>query len=796
MTLGAAMKNTEESLAGNGVIKGEPGEKGEPGFSPIVTITDIEGGHNVAIEDVNGVKNFEVLDGKDAEQKIYTTIGDLGLTAPVKVGDIFNAMDDKTIAMIACEGTRYHITDIPGYYGILTIKRAKVGRFSIEFQSSSGVSATDVKRWIGTLKGTDGTELTWKLISTQTTYVALSDMELTAEATVQDVIDALPIGCTALLKTDEFTNWSTLFNDIQYGYLKIEKTVNGLSNIELQEVVTPNRKYFGTQSSGKFAGWVSTTGTKGLVSNAQNFKIDLTKNNAAWYGFFKLEYLYGTELCQVDVGITNAIDYKVTKGTNYIDKITYTVNGTSIVLGIDFIGKVYGVQVVEMPSEFGTINSLTAETYAGDTSANLKLDNARTYTTLAELGLDNTATIDDVRGAIPVGGTCMIRTDAFADLTQFNGIQWGYLKITVTTNKMSDIWLNDVTSNKALYYGRQSNGKFDKWVKVITENSNTDPYSCTGYKVLTGTEDLFTLPCGHYVSDKVNTTYNYPITDSSNVTAHIYVLGCLNDPANNKGYRVILYFDNKGRMYNINEWWGSFSNGWQNHSLKTYTDVQQLGLTKVCSVVDIYKALPINSEIICASYGDANHQGGYITGTPAGHGVLEIKKSGYDGCRATMTFTESATSSMGYKRKWVAEFASSPSDITPDKIKWHEVAYKTVADVGLTTINQTNGLTAPTGITMTDGSKVNYCIRNGVCYVHIALQISSISAKVNSWTTIADLPKSVIEAVGTMNCEGNTVPDCMPIRVSQAGKLTLMYKGATTSTSDWWSYSFSYPVTE
>lgn len=33
MTLGAAMKNTEESLAGNGVIKGEPGEKGADGKS-------------------------------------------------------------------------------------------------------------------------------------------------------------------------------------------------------------------------------------------------------------------------------------------------------------------------------------------------------------------------------------------------------------------------------------------------------------------------------------------------------------------------------------------------------------------------------------------------------------------------------------------------------------------------------------------------------------------------------------------------------------------------------------------
>lgn len=666
------------------------------------------------------------------EDAIYTSLADLGLTAPVTVGDIFNAMDDKTIVMIACEGTKYHITDIPGYYGILTIKRAKLGRFSIEFQSSSAVSATDVKRWIGTLKGTDGTELTWKLISTQTTYVALSDMELTAEATVQDVIDALPIGCTALLRTDEFTNWSTLFNDIQYGYLKIEKTVNGLSNIELQEVISPNRRYFGTQVGGNFDKWQKpidqfygiitqekdgyfkfkpcsdpktqgiritatdnyggmidisgvaptqtqykpfkcvrlshgtytdynasnptsnkmeklfflngymylkivayttvtftnlieeptfvetieegaeeipirsvfdipyndgyadpsiivigdtnsdngviktldtlgftkdimtwdtgvyrvshvsgltglpsditnatpsfrlehhnikkwgnghnpskstlaqrhsiiycdngniyqrfytsgatagvlttdtgwrciTQNTKGLVSNAQNFKLDITKNHASWYGFFKLEYLYGTELCQVDVGIANTIDYKVTKGTNHIDKITYTVNGANIVLGVDFIGKVYGVQVVEMPSEFGTINSLTAETYAGDTTANLKLDSARTYTTLAELGLTADATPSDIVRVLPIGGKALISTHEFTNYqTLFPYSDETDKHATFSVDKGNDIygsrtivtWVRK-DGAKVVYGGINSSNQVVWWNEYVTKD--------------------------------------------------------------------------------------------------------------------------------------------------------------------------------------------------------------------------------------------------------------------------------------------------------------------------------------
>ena len=79
---------------------------------------------------------------------------------------------------------------------------------------------------------------------------------------------------------------------------------------------------------------------------------------------------------------------------------------------------------------------------------------------------------------------------------------------------------------------------------------------------------MFTLPCGHYVSEKANTTYNYPLTDSDKVTAHIYILGHLNDSTNNQGYRIILYFDNKGRTYNVNEWWGVFGS-WNRLDLET-----------------------------------------------------------------------------------------------------------------------------------------------------------------------------------------------------------------------------------
>jgi len=309
----------------------------------------------------------------------------------------------------------------------------------------------------------------------------------------------------------------------------------------------------------------------GLVTNAQNFKIDITKNNAYWYGMFTFSFVYGTTPCEITVTITDKVYYTITKGQNVVSAITYAQDGANYTIGIDFTAKIYGTQVVNMPTEFGVVNSFTDETYAGNTTAIYQGSySMKSYVALSELGLDTTATINDIIGAMKDGSQITYKTDVFDYATEYNNIQYG----TVTIHKQSASRVQALMTDKDtgnLYIGRlDSNNKVIGWRKILTEKS--DPYACDSYTVLTGTEDLFTLPCGHYVSANINTTYNYPITDSSNATAHIYVLGHLNDSANNKGYRIILYFDNKGRMYNINEWWGSFSNGWKEIATKEYVD--------------------------------------------------------------------------------------------------------------------------------------------------------------------------------------------------------------------------------
>ena len=313
-------------------------------------------------------------------------------------------------------------------------------------------------------------------------YTTLNELGLTADATVEDVIDALPIGGTALLRTDAFTNWSTLFNGIQWGYLKVEKTINDLSNIELQEVVTPNRRYFGTQSSGKFNKWQQVASEiTDVLDNRSNFNQTPNANLVA-------REIYG----------------KFINTEKYSDALTIPAGKWRV----DSNNKAKQIQ-------------------------NLPVQKAGILEVKYLHGND--------------GNTSYTGTYKYAMLTY----------TAISGEKYERSFNSDGTIGNIV----NDTG----WRTVIIENSLADPYSCAGYKALTGTEDLFTLAPGHYVSANINTTYNYPITDSTQLTAHIYVLGHLNDPTNNKGYRIILYFDNKNRMYRINEWWGVFTdNGWQN----------------------------------------------------------------------------------------------------------------------------------------------------------------------------------------------------------------------------------------
>lgn len=235
--------------------------------------------------------------------------------------------------------------------------------------------------------------------------------------------------------------------------------------------------YTRLQISGATAGVITTdTGwrcvtqnTKGLVTNAQNFKIDITKRNASWYGMFTFNFTYGYMPCEINFVITDKVYYTITKGQNVVSAITYTQNGANYIIGIDFTTKMYGTQVVDMPSEFGTINSLTAETFAGATTAVHKGSYSMySYSSLADLGLTTSATIDDIISKMADNSMFVYKTDVF-DISKYENLQYATVSIIRQSNSRVQAIMTDKDTGN-LYVGKMdSTNKIVGWTKVATE---------------------------------------------------------------------------------------------------------------------------------------------------------------------------------------------------------------------------------------------------------------------------------------------------------------------------------------
>ena len=104
----------------------------------------------------------------------------------------------------------------------------------------------------------------------------------------------------------------------------------------------------------------------------------------------------------------------------------------------------------------------------------------KTYTSLEELGLTNTATIDDVLSKLKIGETVLISPSYFQNGAQFKNITQGlFCADRADTGYMAT--LID-TAQGAFYYATFSANKFFGWVQVIDETNSL-------IKIPTATED-------------------------------------------------------------------------------------------------------------------------------------------------------------------------------------------------------------------------------------------------------------------------------------------------------------------
>ena len=130
---------------------------------------------------------------KDKNLKTYSEISQLGLTYPITVGEIFNAMPEHSMAHLMADN-RSVITDCPTTNGILIIDKCYPSKFSIEFKVSASGEVTGNTLYIGQLKGSDASGLTWSKLATESQITELKSKHFAGLICRSDTFDLTQFG--------------------------------------------------------------------------------------------------------------------------------------------------------------------------------------------------------------------------------------------------------------------------------------------------------------------------------------------------------------------------------------------------------------------------------------------------------------------------------------------------------------------------------------------------------------------------------------------------------------------------
>ena len=212
-------------------------------------------------------------------------------------------------------------------------------------------------------------------------------------------------------------------------------------------------------------------------------------------------------------------------------------------------------------------------------------------------------------------------------------------------------------------------------------------------------------------------------------------------------------------------------------NIKTFTTLEQLGITTPTTVGNIFNAMSTNSCLnIFVSLAS-------VTDLPLQQGLLSITKistSGFD-----IIFKRSGSSSVADNAMYIGQLKG----IDGTGLSWKKLCATSVADVPWTTITPTSVLTR--GI-------IRYRVKNGICYVKMD-DIISTTMSTNNQTLVTGLPKPEQGIVADAwyplgsNVNSSSAPfQNLLVRVTGNGNIINHYGIDNVS----YFGSFSYPVAE
>ena len=356
-------------------IQGIQGEKGDPGY-PFLIYKQYE----VGIEEFNEADYPEIglmfmVHGWEDDQgyPVYRYTGD-GTATPYTLVTYMNTegikgdkgdkgdQGEQGVPGIAGNDGIDGITFTPEIGTVKTVDSSAGASVTIEVKQDEGRAiynfdipkGVDGTNGIDGTNGVDGVSPTFEIIPTATgNTIKMTDKDGVHSFDVNNGVNG-----------QDGTN-GTDGNDGADGFspvITVEETTDG-HTVKVEDAN-------GLQQFEVLNGKDAEIHQVGLRSNSQYFKIDITKNGESWNGTAKLSFNDSVIPTEVTFMITASdMYYTVTEGTNCINSVTYTINSADVIIGVELNGVVYGTQMVEMNSTFGTINSLPNEQFTGANTA-------------------------------------------------------------------------------------------------------------------------------------------------------------------------------------------------------------------------------------------------------------------------------------------------------------------------------------------------------------------------------------------------------------------------------------------
>lgn len=178
-------KQGTPGVAGKTPVKGVDyfdGEKGDDGFSPVITIAEISGGHKVTITTANGEESFDIMDGKDGTG---SSTGEENVIESIKVNGVAQTVaEDKSVDITVPTvdvdknyvdtelAKKANTSDIPSLDGYVTDEELTAKGYLTSHQDISGkvdkikgkslIADTEIER-LKSVKNYDDTEIKTEL---------------------------------------------------------------------------------------------------------------------------------------------------------------------------------------------------------------------------------------------------------------------------------------------------------------------------------------------------------------------------------------------------------------------------------------------------------------------------------------------------------------------------------------------------------------------------------------------------------------------------------------------------------